>query len=111
ALAAHAIALQIAAVCFMVPLGIGQAATVRVGRAFGAGNRAAANHAGWTAFVLGVGFMCLTAIMMVTVPRLLIAGFLDIGDPANDTVVATAIVFLMYAALFQVFDGAQAVGS
>ena len=41
ALAAHSIAIQIASVTFMVPLGFGQAVTVRVGRAFGAGDREA----------------------------------------------------------------------
>ena len=58
-LAAHAIALQIASFCFMVPFGIGQAVTVRVGRAFGARDPDGVTRAGWTAFALGVGFMAL----------------------------------------------------
>src|SRR5687767_2580696 len=48
--AAHAIALQIAALTFMVPLGLSQAATVRVGRALGARDTEALGRAGWTAF-------------------------------------------------------------
>ena len=52
-LAAHAIALQIASFCFMVPLGIGQAVTVRVGRAYGAQDPDGVTRAGWTAFALG----------------------------------------------------------
>jgi MATE family multidrug resistance protein len=110
-LAAHAIALQIASVSFMVPMGLGQAATVRVGRAHGAGDRAGVARAGWTAFVLGVGFMALMALVMVAVPHLLIAAFVDIDDPANRIVVETAVTFLAFAALFQVVDGAQAVAS
>ena len=53
ALAAHSIAIQIASVAFMVPIGFGQAVTVRVGRAFGAGDRDAIARAGWTAFAMG----------------------------------------------------------
>jgi multidrug resistance protein, MATE family len=53
ALAAHAIAIQLAALTFMVPLGIGQAVTVRVGRAYGAQDHAAIRRAGWTGFWLG----------------------------------------------------------
>ena len=57
AVAAHAVALQLAALTFMVPLGLGQAATVRVGLALGRGDEAGITRAGWTAWVLGVGFM------------------------------------------------------
>jgi len=110
-LAAHAIALQIASVSFMVPLGIGQAVTVRVGRAFGARSADGIALAGWTALVMGVGFMAAMGLVMITAPRLLIAAFVDIDAPANAEVVATAVVFLAFAALFQVVDGAQAVGS
>jgi MATE family multidrug resistance protein len=110
-LAAHAIALQIASVSFMVPMGLGQAATVRVGRAYGAGDAEGVARAGWTAFAMGVGFMGLMALVMVTFPRVLIAGFVDLDDPANRLVVQTAVTFLAFAGLFQVVDGAQAVAS
>ncbi|MYZ47981.1 MATE family efflux transporter [Propylenella binzhouense] len=110
-LAAHSIAIQLASLAFMVPMGFGQAATVRVGRAFGAGDVEAIGRAGWTAYVLGVGFMALTALAMVTIPRLLVGVFLDVRDPENAEVVALAVTFLGFAALFQIFDGAQAVGS
>jgi len=110
-LAAHAIAIQIASVAFMVPMGLGQAATVRVGRAYGARSGEAVALAGRTAFVMGVGFMVLTALLMVSFPRLLISGFIDVAAPDNAAVVATATAFLALAALFQVFDGAQAVAS
>lgn len=108
-LAAYAIALQIASASFMVPMGLGQAATVRVGLAHGAGDAGGVSRAGWTAFAMGVGFMGLTALVMIAMPKLLIAAFIDMGDPANRLVIETAVTFLAFAALFQVVDGAQAV--
>jgi MATE family multidrug resistance protein len=110
-LAAHSIAIQIASVTFMVPLGFGQAVTVRVGRAFGAGDQDGIRRAGWTAYALGVGFMVLTASAMLFAPHLLIAGFLDPSAPENSAVVRLAVSFLAIAAIFQIVDGAQAVAS
>jgi multidrug resistance protein, MATE family len=110
-LAAHAIAIQLASLAFMVPMGIAQAATVRVGRAYGAGSRKGIAMSGWTAFVLGIAFMAMTATIMVTLPYLLISAFLDLNDPANAEVVRLAVLFLAIAALFQIVDGAQAVAA
>ncbi|MBA3677260.1 MAG: MATE family efflux transporter [Sphingosinicella sp.] len=110
-LAAHAIAIQIAALSFMVPLGIGQAATIRVGLAFGRRDRAGIGRAGWTSFALGTGFMTLMALIMIAFPHLLVSIFLDPTDPANAPVIALAVSFLFVAALFQIVDGAQAVGA
>jgi multidrug resistance protein, MATE family len=110
-LAAHAIAIQISGIAFMVPLGFGQAATVRVGRFFGANDPEGISRTGWTAYALGVGFMALTALLMILAPRLLISGFIDLGDPRNAEVIRYAVTFLAFAALFQIADGAQAVGS
>lgn len=110
ALAAHAIAIQIASLTFMVPLGLGQAATVRVGLAFGRRDPGGIGRAGWTAFALGVGFMSAAALVMWMVPEALIGLFLD-DRPANAEVAALAVSFLAIAALFQIVDGAQAVGA
>jgi multidrug resistance protein, MATE family len=110
-LAAHSIAIQLSGLSFMVPLGIGQAVTVRVGRAYGAGDREAIRRAGWTAFWLGVAFMATMSLTMIMAPRLLISAFLDTADPNNAGVIDLAVSFLMFAALFQIADGAQAVGS
>jgi len=110
-LAAHSIAIQIASVAFMVPLGFGQAVTVRVGRAFGANDRDAMARAGWTAYAMGVGFMTVTASLMLFAPHLLISAFIDTDEPKNLPVVELAVTFLAFAALFQIADGAQAVGS
>jgi MATE family multidrug resistance protein len=105
---AHAIAIQIASLTFMVPLGIGQAGTVRVGHAFGAGDRDGVARAGATALTLALGFMALAALAMAFVPH---AVFLDASRPGAEAVAELAVVFLFYAALFQLADGAQVVGS
>jgi multidrug resistance protein, MATE family len=110
-LAAHSIAIQIASLSFMVPVGFGQAATVRVGRALGAGDDDAIRRASWSAFALGVGFMAMMGIVMIAAPRLLIDAFLDFDDPETVEVVRLAVSFLAVAAVFQIFDGAQAVAS
>lgn len=110
-LAAHAIAIQIAALCFMVPLGISQAATIRVGLAFGRGDPGAVGRAGWSAFALGVGFAALAAGVLILSPRMLVGVFLDLTNPANQHVAALAISFLGVAALFQLFDCTQAIGA
>lgn len=110
-LAAHAIAMQIASISFMVPLGLSQAVTVRVGLAFGARSADGISRAGWTAFGLGVGFMALAAMPMVLWPKMLIGAFIDLGDPANATVIGLAVSFLAFAGLFQIVDGAQSVAA
>src|SRR5947209_4425097 len=110
AVAAHAIALQLAALTFMVPLGLGQAATVRVGLALGRRDRPGIARAGWTAWVLGVGFMGAMAIVMWAIPRQLVALFLN-DVPANALVIALAVSFLRVAAAFQLVDGAQVIGA
>jgi MATE family multidrug resistance protein len=110
AVAAHAVALQIAALTFMVPLGLGQAATVRVGLAFGRGDEDAVTRAGWTAWLAGVGFMAVMAVPMWAVPHRLVTLFLD--DTADNAVaIALAASFLRVAAAFQLFDGAQVIGA
>ena len=114
-LAAHAVAIQIASVSFMVPLSFGQVATIRVARLHGAGWQAdggqALRRAGWSAFVLGVGFMAVMSGVMLGAPHLLLRAFMDVNLPANAAVVAMAAHFLGLAALFQVVDGAQAVAA
>lgn len=108
--AAHAIATQIATLTFMVPLGLGMAATVRVGRAYGAGDWAAVARGGWTAFALSVVYACCTAAAMIFAGRELVGVFLDRGDPANQPVIGLAVTFLILAGLFQLVDGGQVVG-
>jgi MATE family multidrug resistance protein len=108
-LAAHAVTLQIAATCFMVPNGIGQAATVRVGRALGAGDRPALRRAGAVALSLGFGFMVFCALLQLLAPRTLIGLFLDAGAPGAAEVFPVAIGFLIFSAFFAISDGVQSV--
>lgn len=110
-LAAHAIAIQIASLTFMVPLGIGQAATVRVGRAFGAGDRDGVARAGAVAIALALGFMAATALVMLLAPQVLVRPFLDAANPGAAAVAELAITFLLWAAVFQIADGGQVIGS
>jgi len=110
-LAAHAIALQVASVTFMVPLGMGQAATVRVGLAAGAGDREGVRRAGWTALCLGIGFMAAMALVLMLAPLPIIHLFLDPTRPENAAAIALAATFLAIAGMFQVVDGAQVVGA
>ncbi len=109
--AAHAIAIQIASVTFMVPMGMAQAATVRIGIGFGRKDPAMIGRAGWTAYVLGVGFMTLSAIILWLFPAQLAGLFIDVNIPGNAPVIALAVQFLALAALFQIADGAQVVGA
>jgi MATE family multidrug resistance protein len=110
-LAGHTIALQITALCFMVPLGLAQAATIRVGRAQGAGSPAGVTMAGWSAFGLAMAFETMTAAMLLAIPGTLVRLFLEVELPGNAAVYAKAVAFLGIAALFQLADGAQVVGS
>ena len=110
AVAAHAVALQLAALTFMVPLGLGQAATVRVGLALGRRDDAGIARAGWTAWIIGVGFMGAMAIGMWAIPRPLITLFLN-DAPENAIVIGLAVSFLKVAAAFQLVDGAQVIGA
>ena len=109
AVAAHSVALNISSITFQIPFGVAQAATIRVGLAYGAGDRPGIARAGRAALQVGVGAMAVTALLMWTAPRLLIGGYLDLADPANAVVVALTLRLLAIAAMFQLLDGAQAV--
>jgi MATE family multidrug resistance protein len=106
AVAAHQIAITLASFTFMVPLGVGSAAAVRVGHAIGAHDVPRAKAAIRAAYLCGVGFMTLTAIAFLSVPRVFAAAF------TNDAqVIGLAVLLIPIAGFFQVFDGAQAVGA
>ena len=107
AIEAHTIALQIASLAFMVPLGLGQAATVRVGLAYGAGDARAISRSGWSAFGLTALFAVFSAAAMIGAPRLLIAPFIDVDAPANAATVELAVALLRVAAFFQIVDASQ----
>ena len=110
-LGAHQLVLNCAGISFMVPLGLGQAATVRVAYELGAGRAFAARRAGFVALALGIGFMSATAVVLWTVPQAIIAAYIDIADPANRETVQIARRLLVIAGLFQVFDGMQVIAA
>jgi MATE family multidrug resistance protein len=104
AAASHQIALNIAAVAFMIPLGLASAGAVRVGHAVGAGDPRRASAAGWMAILLGMAFMLLAATTFLLAPRMLIALF-----TRDEAVLALGSSLLFVAAIFQLFDGLQGV--
>jgi len=110
-LAAHTVALQLAAIAFQVPFGIGQAATIRVGYHFGAGDRDAIGRAGWAGLAVGAGFMAVSACTMLLAPRLLLSAYVDVNASGNVAMVGFALQYLAIAAAFQLFDGIQTVAA
>jgi MATE family multidrug resistance protein len=105
-LGAHQIALNIAALAFMVPLGLSSAAAVRVGHAVGAGDRRRAVHAGWTAFAVGVTITGIISLSLIVAPMPMLRIFTD--DPR---LLSIGSHLLSIAAAFQLFDGTQAVAT
>ncbi len=104
ALAAHQIALNCAAVTFMVPLGIASAAAVSVGQAIGRGEPHVARRSGFIAVGLSCVFMSCSALTFLLVPIPILRVY------TNDAAVLTiGAGLLAYAAAFQLFDGVQTV--
>ena len=104
--AAHQIALEMAGLAFMVPLGIASAAAVRVGHAVGRGDGRGAAAAGWAAMALGVAAMAVTGLLFLALPAPLIGLFTGDAD-----VIRTGTVLLALGALFAIFDGVQVVAT
>jgi len=103
-LAGHEIALNMAAMTFMVPLGISGAAAAVVGRAIGRGDMPSARRDAIAAIACGVGVMCVSAIVFLVAPRWLATQY-----TTEAATVAVAVSLIPLAGLFQVFDGLQAV--
>ena len=111
ALAAHQIALQVAAIMFMVPFGISMAATVRVGHAVGRGDAPATRIAGFTAIGLGTVFMAAMALLVVATRHWIPGLFLGDEAPAAAETVALASTLLALGASFFIFDGVQTIAA
>ena len=110
-LAAHGIALQFASMSFMVPLGLAQAATVRVGLAAGAGKRVDVMRAGGAAVLLATGFALASCILFIVERESLARLFVDPASSNAAELIATAGPFIIVAGAFQLFDGLQAIGA
>jgi MATE family multidrug resistance protein len=105
-LAGHQIALNVASFTFMVPLGIGSAAAIRVGQAIGARDIRGASHAGWIAILYGEVFMFCSGCCLFLFRH----GIARMYTPQADVISAGAAL-LMVAAVFQLFDGMQVVAT
>ncbi|MBU6297622.1 MAG: MATE family efflux transporter [Alphaproteobacteria bacterium] len=101
--AAHQIAINVASITFMVPLGIALAATVRVGLSAGGGDRQGVRRSGTAAILVSATFMCLSGAMIALFPYQIARLYFS----ADTGAVALTVVFLRVAAAFQIFDGIQ----
>lgn len=106
-LAAHGIALQITSISFMVPLGLSQAVTVRVGKAWGGTDPTEVRAAALAGMYLAALALAVIVATFLLIPGLLVALFVDPGDPAQPEILRVGITLLMVAALFQVVDIGQ----
>jgi MATE family multidrug resistance protein len=109
-LAAHQVALQLAATAFMVPLGISHAATIRVGLAMGALDPMGARRAGFVALGLGAGFMAGMGLLFWIAAEPLTGLFIGAEVPGAAAALTLAASYLRIAALFQLVDGLQVIG-
>jgi len=105
-LSGHEVAISCAALSFMVPLGISSAAAVRVGQQIGRGDSIKAHLAGWSAILLGAGFMATMGLVFVSFPSQIARIYSP--DPA---VIFVGARLLLVAAAFQLFDGVQTVAT
>ncbi len=108
ALAAHQVALQVTAILFMVPLGIGMAATVRVGQAFGRNDAAGIKRAGVVAALLGAALVSALTLAVV-LGRFALAGLFFGSNQAGDAAIDLTATLLLVGATFFVADGIQTI--
>ena len=111
AVAASVITIQIAATAFMLPLAMGQAATIRVGHAAGASNRPDTIRAAVTPIIITIGFCVPLTFLLIYFNEAAINLFLNPADIHYQSVLALAIPMLLVVAFFQIFDGLQIVFS
>jgi len=109
ALAAHQVALQIAAILFMVPFGIGMAATVRVGHAIGRGDAPAVKRAGFVATMLGIVFMSAMTLTVILARFAIARFFFGEAVESGGAVIELTAMLLMVGATFFIADGIQTV--
>jgi MATE family multidrug resistance protein len=102
AVGGHQIALTLASLTFMMPLGVAQATSVRVGYAIGRRDAEAAGTSGWSGILLSASLMSCAAVVLWTLP--LPIAHIFTREPE---VVAIGVRLLAIAAVFQFFDGVQ----
>lgn len=106
-LAAHGIALEVAALTFMLHVGLSSAATIRIARFDGQGDRVALRQAAMVAVVISLGVAVGSVALFLAAPRPIVALFLDLTKPESAAILAYGTVLLGVAALFQLADGMQ----
>jgi MATE family multidrug resistance protein len=111
AVAAHQIALQTAAVLYMVPFGISMAATVRVGQAVGRRDAVATRRAGFVAIGLAAAFMAAMTLVVALTRHAIPALFLGAEAPQSAATMALAATLLVLGASFFITDGVQSVAA
>jgi multidrug resistance protein, MATE family len=104
AMAGHQVAINLASLTFMVPLGVGDAGSILVGHAVGRGDLPGTRGAARAALLCGIGFMSCTAIAFLSLP-----GPLARLYTTDAPVIAVAMGLIPLAGVFQVFDGTQVV--
>ncbi len=107
--AAHGAAVQLIAIAFMIPLGVSQAGTVRIGLAVGRRDKGAAGRAAAITYGLGLISALCTAAALLLFPDSLLHLFVDAGHPQAETVVRLGVAFLAVGALFQLVDSGQVI--
>ena len=109
-LASHGIALELAAIAFMVHLGLSNAATVRAGRAFGQDDMRGLRDGALVAMAMSLIFGAVVVVVFVLFPAPLIGLFLDPANPQGPQIIAYGSALLAVAALFQIADATQVMG-
>ncbi|QRM44888.1 MATE family efflux transporter [Rhizobium sp. BG4] len=110
-LAAHGIALQWASIAFMIPLGLSQAATVRIGIAHGQGDHQAVVRASVAVMAIAASLAAIGGVLFAIMPEFFARWFLDVSRPEAPEVLAYAGPLIVVAGLFQLVDGIQAIAS
>ncbi len=108
-LAAHGVALQLAALTFMVHVGLSQAATIRAGGAYGRKDEEGLRRTATAAIFCSLSFAVLVVAIFVTMPVTLVSVFVDPAEPRAAEVIAIGVTLVMMAALFQLVDATQVV--
>lgn len=106
-LAAHGIAIQLAAATFMVHLGLSNAATIRAGNAYGRRDREGMARGGKVVIAMSLMMSLVTIALFLTCAEPLISLFMEPDDPNRPEILAIGVGLLAMAALFQLVDGAQ----
>ena len=106
AVAGHQIAINVASVTFMIPLGLAMATTVRVGQAAGRASESEARRSAFVGLLLALAFMSASAVAMLLLPETIAGIYTD-----DSEVQSIAVDLLLMAAIFQISDGAQVAGA